>query len=504
MKKQIYNPFLPLDEYIPDGEPHVFGDRVYLYGSHDQEGGTEYCMLDYVCYSAPVNDLTDWRFEGEIYKAVQDPDYTENARMYAPDAVCGNDGRYYLYYHLQTAMGPSQPISVAVCDEPAGKYEFHGYVKNSEGTRYTKYLTGDPGVINDDGVIRLYHGWSLSSIAAEAHGRSPEDIPEEFRSINQVDPKERMIQAQMAFFKKTRDDIITPPGVMGANVVVLADDMLTVIDGPHRIVPGEYEAQGTSFEGHAFYEASSIRKVDDIYYFIYSSQWSHELCYATSRYPDRDFVYGGTIISNGDIGINGRERKDRLNMTANNHGSIEQINGQWYVFYHRQTHNSTFSRQACAERITILPDGSIPQVEITSCGLNGGPLRAEGDYPAAIACNITNGNMPHITNRVLGADIPFVTHKNDERFITNIKDGTMIGFKYFAFTGATRLSVKTRDNGEGHFEVHIEGHIVGEIPINPSDTWQESGIEIDTTGEAGLLLNYFGTGSIDLLSISMR
>ena len=43
------NPFLPLWEYIPDGEPHVFEDpdspgnrRVYLYGSHDVRL-TEFC-----------------------------------------------------------------------------------------------------------------------------------------------------------------------------------------------------------------------------------------------------------------------------------------------------------------------------------------------------------------------------------------------------------------------------------------------------------------------------
>ena len=73
MKKQIVNPFLPLNEYIPDGEPHVFGDRVYLFGSHDKEGGERLCMLDYVVYSAPVNNLTDWRCEGTVYRTEQDP-----------------------------------------------------------------------------------------------------------------------------------------------------------------------------------------------------------------------------------------------------------------------------------------------------------------------------------------------------------------------------------------------------------------------------------------------
>ena len=98
MNRQVYNPFLPLNEYIPDGEPHVWGDRVYHYGSHDKEGGYTFCMQDYVVYSAPVKDLTSWRCEGVTYRASQDPAYPELKYMYAPDVVRGNDGRYYLYY----------------------------------------------------------------------------------------------------------------------------------------------------------------------------------------------------------------------------------------------------------------------------------------------------------------------------------------------------------------------------------------------------------------------
>ena len=94
MKKQVYNPFLPLNEYIPDGEPHIFDGRVYLYGSHDEEGGYTFCMNDYTAWSAPVDDLSDWRCEGIIYSAKQDPDYENRHFMYAPDVVRGNDGRY--------------------------------------------------------------------------------------------------------------------------------------------------------------------------------------------------------------------------------------------------------------------------------------------------------------------------------------------------------------------------------------------------------------------------
>ena len=80
--KQIFNPYLPLNEYIPDGEPHVFGDRVYIYGSHDKENGNDFCMLDYVTYSAPVTDLKSWRYEGVIYKASKDPLYPKYKYMY--------------------------------------------------------------------------------------------------------------------------------------------------------------------------------------------------------------------------------------------------------------------------------------------------------------------------------------------------------------------------------------------------------------------------------------
>lgn len=50
MNKLGLNPYLPFWETVPDGEPHVFGDRVYVYGSHDTRGGDQFCTEDYVCY----------------------------------------------------------------------------------------------------------------------------------------------------------------------------------------------------------------------------------------------------------------------------------------------------------------------------------------------------------------------------------------------------------------------------------------------------------------------
>ena len=67
------NPYLPFWETVPDGEPHVFDGRIYIYGSHDKRNGTSFCEDDYVCWSAPVDDLGNWKYEGVIYKKTQDP-----------------------------------------------------------------------------------------------------------------------------------------------------------------------------------------------------------------------------------------------------------------------------------------------------------------------------------------------------------------------------------------------------------------------------------------------
>lgn len=512
MKQQVYNPFLPLWEYIPDGEPHVFDNRLYLFGSHDVEGGQRYCAAgNYVGWSAPVDDLSDWQYEGILYEANQDPLAANGfADLYAPDVVRGNDGRYYLYYCLsggveKTGDGHNMPIGVAVCDTPAGRYEYLGFVRNPDGSPYLRYLPGDPAIINDDGVIRLYHGWALSTVASGAHGsRAASQLPD-FRAMAKDQLRQFLLGPEQMLFHRTKEQLLSEPeDVMGANHVVLADDMLTAISEPMRILPSQFMALGTCFEGHGFYEASSIRKIGEYYYFIYSDENSNMLSYATSQFPDRGFVYRGILQSNGDVGLDGREGKDRLNMTANNHGSLECINGQWYIFYHRHTHNSTYSRQACAEPVTILPNGEIRQAACTSCGLNGGPLLAQGKYPAAIACNITNGHMPHATNRVVNADIPYITHsgqgRNAERYITNIKLGTTICFKYFAFCGPVKITVLTR-GGKGRFQVRTEAHPQGYLITEACEMWSPFSLVIKESGPATLELCYESGDACELLSI---
>ncbi len=48
------------------------------------------------------------------------------------------------------------------------------------------------------------------------------------------------------------------------------------------------------------------------------------------------------------------------------------------------THGSDYSRQACVEKLEMLPDGRFAHAEITSCGLNTGDLTGFGEYPATM------------------------------------------------------------------------------------------------------------------------
>ncbi len=476
MKQQAFNPYLPSWEYIPDGEPRVFGDRVYVYGSHDRFNAPIFCVGDYVCWSAPVDDLSDWRYEGVIYKKSQDPKNKLGLRLlFAPDVVRGVDGRYYLYYAFDL-MGIT---GVAVCDTPAGQYQFYGHVHYADGTIWGRrdgdQFPFDPGVlVDDDGRVWHYSGFYTPTPAIVTGG------------------------------KQLRND--------GGVVMELEQDMVTIKGEPKVIFPKEGPG---SFENHEFFEASSIRKDGDRYIFVYSSRHNHELCYAVSHRPDGDFQFGGTLVSLGDLFLDGRtEEKDGVNYLGNTHGGMLNIGDDWYIFYHRQTNRHSYSRQACAEKLVRTPDGRFLQAEVTSCGLNGGPLKGQGRYEARIACNLWSkdgvGRYDGSNPRKRLEAHPYFTQDGQDgaQYIANMRDGAVAGFKYFDFRGLRQVGITVGGVGEGRMQISTEpgfSVICGEIPIGTDGAYMDLVTECSIPdGVHALYFKFTGRGFVNFSSFDLE
>jgi arabinoxylan arabinofuranohydrolase len=471
LKNQGLNPYLPSWEYIPDGEPYVFNGRVYVYGSHDKFNGHAYCLNDYVCWSAPEDNMADWRYEGVIYKKSDDPHNADSSMcLYAPDITVGPDGRYYLYY----ALDKVSMISVAVCDSPAGKFEFYGYVTYADGTRLGQREGDqhqfDPGVLTEGEKTYLYTGF----------------CPVGDQSRN------------------------------GAMATVLGPDMLTIIDETVFVVPSEPYGKGSGFEGHEFFEAPSIRKRGETYYLIYSSVVFHELCYATSKHPTKDFKFQGVIVSNNDLHIDTYKPSEKpMYYGGNNHGSIVEANGQWYIFYHRHTNGTNFSRQGCIEHIEFLDDDTIPQVEMTSCGANGGPLVGRGEYPAYIACNLLYKDEEMYTGAPgewMDSRFPKITQDGrdgDEEYgyISNMRNSATAGFKYFHCDGIRTVKIKVRGYCRGDFEIKTSwnGPALGRISVDFTNIWKEYSTNlVIPDGIQAFYITYTGSGGASLASFTLE
>lgn len=215
-----------------------------------------------------------------------------------------------------------------------------------------------------------------------------------------------------------------------------------------------------------FHEGSSIRKIGNLYYLVFAdeSRRGRPTClgYAISKSPLGPFEYKGVIIDNygSDPAV------------WNNHGSIHQYNGKWYVFYHRSTHNSQKFRKTCIESISISKDGTIKEVEMTSQGA-GTALNAFEPIDAAASC-LMNGNVR--ISKLPSTDIP-------NEGLTQIKNGDWAAFKYISFgNGARSFQIKTNGLGNGIVEIVLDnpnGTVVGKCSLNTVDN--QSNFSINTS-----------------------
>lgn len=151
--------------FSADPTARLFGDRVYLYPSHDilaKEGRGRvgwFCMEDYHVFSS--SNLSDWTDHGVILSQNRVPWGDSTAySMWAPDCIFRN-GKYYFYFpdisnQTDTAGNKRFAVGVAIADSPTGPF-----VPQPEPIAGAVGI--DPNVfIDKDGQAYLY--WALGRI----------------------------------------------------------------------------------------------------------------------------------------------------------------------------------------------------------------------------------------------------------------------------------------------------------------------------------------------------
>ena len=485
------NPFLAPWERIPDGEPRVFTDpdtgkqRMYVYGSHDTSDQRS-CGYDHVVWSAPVDDLTNWRHDGVAFHIDQLDGLTftpENAtqitfhpgqeHLYAPDVVYHPQRKTYLMFVFTS---DSQHMFVAESDRPEGPYTNPRYI----GPGF------DPAVLVDDqkdenGNQRIYLYWSIES--------------ERSSYVCELDP---------ITLKKIDHTLYVPIGHSSA-----ADGNDTM---PHRHLAPFY-----------FFEGPSIRKVGAFYVLSYAKTDDRpgigslaEIGYAYSDNPYGDprlgspWQFGGVIIDNrGEVIQDPYSTGNVVTYKGgNNHGGMIDINGQWYQIYHRSTGVGP-ARQAMAEAINLRIEEeklTIEQAEVTSQGFRTAGLNPYESHYAIRAC-FGLGRYTFDVNPARDFDPNSV--REDRCPVTNLQNRSWLGYKYFRFDeqikegeqlllalclkdhAAATINIYAAEPKGSYFAPEQPRTLIGTAVLDATNAWREITVPVSAlSGQKAIYLEF--------------
>lgn len=277
--------------YTADPSAHVFEGKLYVYCSHDIEGGVafnddgaHFCMEDYHVLSmdSPDGPATDCG----LALHVSEVPWAER-QMWAPDAAC-RDGRYYLYFPAKTAEGLFR-IGVAVGEHPAGP--FTPQPRPIDGT-----YSIDPSVFaDDDGEHYLLFGGIWGGQLQKYRDNAYDAGNEEPRDGEPA---------------------------LGPRIARLRADMLELDEPTREVQILDKQGRPLRADDHnrRYFEGPWLHKYEGRYYLSYSTGDTHLLCYAVGDNPYGPFTYQGQVL--------------RPVVGWTTHHSICEYEGRWYLFYH--------------------------------------------------------------------------------------------------------------------------------------------------------------------------
>ena len=480
------NPYLPLWEHLPDGEPRVFEDpdhpgqyRAYIIGSHDLTY-TAYCGADIRMWSAPVEDLSQWRDEGPIFTWFVDGQWDV---MYAPDLVEVKDrdtGKktYYLYPH---SRGRGRIAMVCKSDRPDGPFVPVNATEDGWGCLPGSIIDFDPSVFIEPVTNKkdpdYKTGFRAYAFYGFQHSTAIELDPETMYSMRPgTELHDYFIPASSRY-----GEVLDPEGTQYPSLY----------KGQN---PGEFN----------FFEASSIRQVGNKYVMVFSGysgpdygleSTNSALRYAYGDSPLGPWRSGGVLVdSRGVVPNQDGSALTTTNAAHNTHGSLQEINGQWYVFYHRPPRGFGYARQPMVAPVKIewdkkkVADGGQVRItaydpyaadekwtasaadgnvytgaEVTSEGFQIYGLPPYAYYSAGYACYMSDQNWMQDNFDVWDNNMD----------VAGVTNGGVVGFKYFGFGGlaqdtkglkafggtlkgdGTQLDLYLTPGGHGAFKIHV-------------------------------------------------
>ena len=490
MTANAQNPYLPLWEHVPDGEPRVFEDpdqpgklRAYIIGSHDVNYSA-YCGPDIRMWSAPVEDLSQWRDEGPIFTWYVDGQWDT---MYAPDLVCTTEratGKktYWLYPH---SRGWRRTPMVCKGDRPNGPFTPVNLTEDGRQCLPGSLIDFDPSVFIETITDKKDKDYNIGYRAYVFYGF-------QHSTACELD--------QNTMYSKREGTELIDPFIPASS----ADGRLLDKAG------SEYKAlyEGQNPLDFNFFEASSIRQVGNKYVMVFSGYSGKEyglgntnsaLRYAFGDSPLGPWRSGGVLVDSRGV-VTGEDGAKLIttNYGHNTHGSIQEINGQWYVFYHRPPRGFGNARQTMVAPVKITWDkkpvakGGVVKItgydpyskdnvwtakasdgneytgaEVTSEGFQIFGLPPYAYYSAGYACFVyggTNSNDWMQDNHDVW---------NNSMDLAGITNGGIVGFKYFGFGGLAQdtkgckafegvksgdrpmLCLNLTHSGKGAFKIHV-------------------------------------------------